>query len=342
MRYLLVFLFFCSVISCDETQQRIAFTTVSIEPVYEDSLSIRAITFLDSNTLSFAANKGTYGTVDLESGKVRTNVEKYHTLIPEYRAIATNKADFFMLSIGNPALLYKTGDNGKMDLVYMEEGEGVFYDAIAFWNADEGIAVGDTVDGCISITITRDGGFTWTKLDCQQLPKSIGGEGAFAASNTNIEVFGNDTWVATTKRILYSPDKGKTWEAITTPVRTVAESEGIFSIDFHDKNLGIAVGGDFTKPEGNLRNKAITSDGGKTWSLIADGNDPGYKSCIQFVPGGGGKEIVAIGFTGISYSKDSGAQWKTLSEEGFYTLRFLNDTVAYAAGKNRISKLTFK
>lgn len=342
MRYLLVLLFFCSIGSCDEAQKRTSFTSVSIKTVYEDSLSIRAIAFLDSNTLSFAANKGTYGTVDLASEKVRTNVEKYHTLIPEYRAIATNKIDFFMLSVGSPALLYKTGENGKMDLVYIEEGEGVFYDAISFWNVDEGIAVGDTVDGCISIIITRDAGFTWTKLDCEQLPKGIPGEGAFAASNTNIKILGNDTWVATTKRILYSSDKGKTWEAFTTPVKTLAEAEGIFSIDFYNKDLGIAIGGDFTKPEGNRQNKAITNDGGKTWSLVADGSHPGYKSCVQFVPDGEGKEMVAVGFTGITYSSDSGVNWRSLSDEGFYTLRFLNDTVAYAAGKNRISKLIFK
>jgi hypothetical protein len=34
--------------------------------------------------------------------------------------------------------------------------------------------------------------------------------------------------------------------------------------------------------------------------------------------------------------------WKELSKDSFYTLRFQNDSVAYAAGKNRISKLVFK
>jgi hypothetical protein len=51
---------------------------------------------------------------------------------------------------------------------------------------------------------------------------------------------------------------------------------------------------------------------------------------------------VAIGFTGISYSNDTGMNWRALSNEGFYTIRFQNDSVAYAAGKNRIAKLTFK
>lgn len=342
MRYLLLVLLLGSLFSCDEKHKGEAFTSVSVETVYEDSLSIRAIAFLDAQTLSFAANKGTYGSVDLTTGKVRTNVEKYHTLIPEYRAIATNKTDFFMLSIGSPALLYKTGDNGKMDLVYMEEGDGVFYDAIAFWNEAEGIAVGDAVNGCLSIIVTRDGGFTWTKVDCDRLPEAMDGEGAFAASNTNIKIIGNEAWVATTKRMLYSADKGRTWQAYDTPVSTLEETEGIFSIDFYDGLLGIAVGGDFTKPNDNSGNKAMTSNGGKTWNLVADGQNPGYKSCVRFVPGREGAEIVAVGFTGISYSKDKGQNWEKLSNEGFYTVRFLNDTVAYAAGKNRICRLTFQ
>jgi hypothetical protein len=63
---------------------------------------------------------------------------------------------------------------------------------------------------------------------------------------------------------------------------------------------------------------------------------------VRYVPGGEGKEIVAVGFTGISYSVDAGENWKELSSEGFYTIRFLNDSVAYAAGKNRLAKLKFK
>jgi hypothetical protein len=52
--------------------------------------------------------------------------------------------------------------------------------------------------------------------------------------------------------------------------------------------------------------------------------------------------LVALGFTGISYSSDGGGSWKQLSEEPFFTLRFLNDSTAYAAGSNKIAKLVFK
>jgi len=328
--------------TCVEKTIKNPFKTVSIEQLFEDSLSIRAIQIMDAKTLSFAANKGTFGTFDLETKKVRINIQTHDTIIPEFRAVAHTSTDFFMLSVGSPALLYKTGDGGKMDLVYMEEGDGVFYDTMTFWNDQEGIAVGDTVDGCISIIITRDGGNTWNKLSCNVLPAMIESEGAFAASDTNIKTIGNKTWVATTKRILFSPDKGRTWKAFETPVSNAEEAAGIYSIDFWDENLGIAFGGDYTKPERNTENKAITKDGGKTWTLIADGQEPSYKSCVQFVPNSEGKEIVALGFTGISYSSDKGKTWKKLSDESFYTIRFLNDSVAYAAGKNRIAKLVLK
>ena len=329
-------------VSCSKIEKKQPFTSVEISDLYTDSLSIRAIELM-GNSLAFAANKGTFGTVELSSGKVRYNIQKYDTIIPEFRAVAHNATDFFMLSIANPALLYKTGEDGSMDLVYTEEGEGVFYDAMTFWNNREGIAVGDSRNGCLSIIITRDGGHHWYKIPCNELPVGIDGEGAFAASNTNIKTVGDHVWIATTSgRIFYSPDKGKKWTVYQTPIRNIEPTEGIYSIDFFDERLGVAVGGDYTDPENNKANKALTKDGGETWQLIADGKEPGYKSCIQFVPETNGSGLVAVGFKGISYSSDMGNSWKELSTASFYTLRFENDSVAYAAGRNRISRLVFK
>ncbi len=341
MKHLSFILLFFFIASCNKTKKRNPFSSVVIETVFKDSLSIRAIEIMDGS-LAFAANKGVFGSIDLETGKVRTNIEKHHTLIPEFRAVAHTTTDFFMLSVADPALLYKTGNNGSMELVYKEEGESVFYDAMTFWNDMEGIAVGDSMNGCLSVIITRDDGNTWLKQPCSELPLGIENEGAFAASNTNIKTIGDKTWIATTSgRVLFSGDKGRTWQAFQTPIANKKDTEGIYSIDFYDDNIGMVIGGDYLNPENNRANKAITKDGGKTWKLIADGQDPSYKSCVQFVPGSKGNEIVAIGFTGISYSKDMGGTWSRLSDESFYTIRFLNDTVAYAAGSNRIAKLRF-
>jgi photosystem II stability/assembly factor-like uncharacterized protein len=244
------------------------------------------------------------------------------------------------MSIYNTWLLYKYGI-----LVYMEEHEKVFYDSIEFWNVNEGIAIGDQTDGCMSIIITRNGGETWKKLPCDVSPKVLVGEGAFAASDTNIKIIGDNTWVATggvASRVLYSPNKGETWEVYETPIAQGTESLGMYSIDFYDENIGFAIGGDYTQPEVNKQNKIKTIDGGKIWSIVADGKAPGYRSCVQFIPNSATKELVAVGFNGIDYSNDFGSTWKHLSDEGFYTIRFLNDSIAYAAGKGNVSKLKFK
>ena len=103
MRY--SFLLLILLISCADLDRTAPFQSVSVTDVYTDSLSIRAIELM-GNSLAFAANKGTFGTVDLASGKVRSKVEKYHTQIPEFRSVSHNATVFFMLSVANPALLY--------------------------------------------------------------------------------------------------------------------------------------------------------------------------------------------------------------------------------------------
>ncbi len=342
MKYLMITIVLLILFSCDEVKEVKPFSSVLVQTIYEDSLSIRAIEII-GESLAFSANKGFIGSIDLASGKIFTKTQQYDSIFPEFRAIAHTPKDVFVLSVANPALLYKTGDKGEFELVYKEEAESVFYDAMTFWNDQEGIAIGDSMDGCLSIIITRNGGTSWEKLPCSILPKGIDGEGAFAASNTNIKTVGDRAWVATTKgRIFFSVDKGKNWKVIQTPINNTETTQGIYSLDFYDENIGFAIGGDYTKPNQNKRNKALTTDGGKTWQLVADGAAPDYKSCVQFVPNSNGKGLVAIGFTGISYSSDMGENWTELSKESFYTLRFKNDSIAYAAGKNGIAKLTFK
>ncbi|MGB1308808.1 MAG: WD40/YVTN/BNR-like repeat-containing protein [Oceanihabitans sp.] len=250
------------------------------------------------------------------------------------------KQDIFAITIASPAKLYKNGE-----LVYQENNEKAFYDALAFWNNQEGIAIGDPTDACMSIIITRNGGETWEKINCSLLPEKEEGEAAFAASDTNIAIKGDKTWVATggkSSRILFSPDKGKTWEVYNTPIVQGLETTGMYSLAFYDAKNGFAIGGDYTKPEANTANKIRTKDGGKTWQLVVNTQNPGYRSCVQYVPNSNAKKLVAIGFKGIDYSADAGNTWKHLSDSSFYTIRFVNDSIAYAAGNGRISKLTFR
>jgi len=341
MKYALTFgvlsLFFigCKPLTKTTTVQ---FINVTIETIIEDSLlNIRAIE-LNKHTLKAVSSIG--DTYDLDTNTNQIKVGRVSNDTINFRASAIVEDIYFTLSIGSPAYLFM--DN---KLVYVEKHSDVFYDALHFWNSKEGIAIGDPIDGCMSMIITRDGGHTWKKLTCDQLPSSTDGEAAFAASDTNIAIVGDQTWVATgglSSRILYSADKGINWVVFKTPIVQGQKTTGIFSIDFYDAINGFAIGGDYTKPKNHQSNKIRTHDGGKTWEVVAQNQSPGYRSCVQYVPNSHAKGLVAVGFEGVDYSNDSGATWRHLSDEGFYSLRFLNDSIAYAAGKGRISKLSFK
>lgn len=348
MRYFSLLLLVLTLVACkNETMKsEKGISKVEIHNVLEDStLSIRALEILDNKSIAFAANKSTYGLYNSETDEWLISEQTYDSLNLEFRAIANNSEDFFMLNVGNPALLFKTSNSGNMELVYKEEHEKVFYDAMTFWNKKEGIAIGDATDDCLSIIITRDGGKSWNKVPCNVLPDANKGAAAFAASNTNIVVKGSKTWIATggmASTVLYSADKGQTWEVFDTPIIQGKETAGMYSLDFYDDMTGFAIGGDYTNPEANAANKIRTLDGGKTWELVGENQDPGYRSCVQYLPNGEGEELLSVGFNGVDYSKDNGTTWRHLTDEGFYTVRFVNDSVAYAAGQGRISKLLFK
>lgn len=315
--------------------------------VYHIPSSIRALKVVDHKTVWFAGSSGVYG-FTRDGGQtwyidsITNGPDK-----PDFRSIAVTRNALFLLSAGSPALLYKSTDQGRnWRLVYQNTDPKVFYDAMAFWNDEEGIAIGDPMDTCLSIIITRNGGESWEKVSCKILPAAVEGEAAFAASNSNIAIVGNHVWVVTggkNARVFHSPDKGKIWDVYGTPVIQGDQMTGIFSVDFWDEDHGIIIGGDWNNKEGNVRNKAATEDGGKTWELVAMGEEPGYRSCIKFFPDGKGQEIIAAGIPGISYSADGGKSWIKLSNESYYTLDFgKNRKTIWLAGKGKIGRMELK
>ncbi len=345
MRYFLVCVLVIVLSSCSSFLGK-EFTSVSITPIFEDSLSIRAIAPVNEDRLWFAANAGIVGLIDHGTPKLASI--KYGDSLLHFRSVAVTNEAAFVLSIGNPGVLYKIlFDNREatnITTVYTEEGEKVFYDAMAFWNDKEGIAMGDPTSNCLSIIITRDGGTTWKKLPCDILPPTEPGEAAFAASNSNIALYGDKVWIVTggkRARVFHSADKGRSWEVYSTPILQGKAMTGIYTVDFYDENTGVIFGGDWERKEFNEGNKAITRDGGKTWSLLSNGSGPGYRSSVRFVPGTEGTAMVAVGSPGISYSRDQGESWIELSNQGFYAIEFVNDSTAFASGRNKIAKLIF-
>ncbi|WP_428228602.1 oxidoreductase [Flavobacterium sp.] len=322
------------------------FSAIQVDTLFKDKISIRAIS-IDKNKIWYGGDNSRFGYYDLDKNEKFEEHIYRDTLKLEFRSIAQTSKDIYLLSVGNPALLYQVSKKTqKVKLVYKEINTKVFYDSMQFWNDKEGIAIGDPTEDTFSIIVTRDGGETWTKLLSDKLPTNAEGEAAFAASNSNIVIKGNDTWLVSggkKARVFYSPDKAKTWKVIETPVVQGKAMTGIFTADFYDAKHGFVAGGDYELPNHNSDNKAVTNDGGKTWELIGQNQGFGYASCVQYVPGGNGKELVCVGSGGLQYSTDSGSSWIQLSDDTkLFTIRFINRNTAIAAGHNKVVRIHFR
>ena len=236
----------------------------------------------------------------------------------------------YVMSIGAGSLsrIFKTTDAGATwTLQFINEHPEAFFDAMAFWDADHGIAVSDAVQGAFVIITTDNGGRTWTRVPAEKLPPALPNEGAFAASGTNVTVFGSShvwfgTGAAARARVLYSADRGATWQIAETPLRAGASS-GIYSIAFRDASHGVIVGGDYAKEAEAVENAAITSDGGRTWTLTTGLS--GFRSVVAYLPGSPAT-FLAAGPLGSNISTDDGRTWSAVQGPGF-------DTFSFAPGK---------
>ncbi|MBZ5530382.1 MAG: oxidoreductase [Acidobacteriia bacterium] len=231
------------------------------------------------------------------------------------------------------AQIYRTTDGGKTwKQVFEEKRAGIFFDAVAFWDRRHGIVLSDPIEGKFALFITDDGGLTWNQLPPAALPAALPNEGAFAASNSCLVVQGEkNVWFATggakVARVFRSNDRGRTWQVAETPMHPANASSGIFSLAFQDAKHGIAVGGDYQKPESSdLPNVLRTSDGGKTWQPLEPTSPKGvYFSSTALLSPHGVDSIVAVGINGAFMWDKS---WGRVGDEGLNL-----NSVAVARGR---------
>jgi len=259
-------------------------------------------------------------------------------------ALSENVAYALSIGPGAASRIYKTSDSGDhWTLQFQNRDPKVFLDAMAFADETQGVAYSDSVDGHLVVLTTNTGGREWERVADDRLPPAAPGEGAFAASGTNVALIGREhVWIGTSvSRVVRSTDGGRTWTATTTPVAT-GEATGIFSIAFRDTQHGVVVGGNYRKESDAVDNVAVTADGGATWTLVRDRGLSGFRSVVAWVPSAGARSAIAIGPSGADWSSDDGQTWTPLRSDGFDTVSFAPHTlVGWAAGAGgRIAKLT--
>ncbi|MBD0372066.1 MAG: oxidoreductase [Pyrinomonadaceae bacterium] len=304
------------------------------------TVRFRGVSAVSRSVAWASGDKGTYArTVDggmtWRAGAVPGATEL------DFRDVDAFDADTaYLLSIGEgeKSRIYKTTDGGKSwTLQFKSNRPQAFFDSMAFWDRDHGIAVSDPVEGRFLIITTSDGGRTWKEMPADGMPQALQGEGAFAASGTCITVEGKrNVWFGTGgpegARVFRSTDGGRTWTVAKTPVIS-GKAAGIFSVAFWNAKQGVVVGGDYTKEREARNNVAVTSDGGRTWSLI-DGRAPdGYRSCVVFVPAAKKPTLVTVGPSGSDYSLDEGRSWTSIGTEGFHSTSFKSLSAGWAVGE---------
>jgi len=271
---------------------------------------------------------------------------------------------------GDLSRLYKTTDGcSSWKLLFTNPDQDGFWDAMVFWDRKTGEILGDPVEtdaGEFRVvsdldksspskdeqpkTATRfatfstwNGGKTWQRSMNGFLNSDPKRSGAFAASNSSMVRFDGWGWIGIGGKDGSFVYRGQTatdlplsdglfWKKILVPITSGTDSAGVFSLAFRDPEHGLAVGGDYTKPNDSAGTAAWSSDGGKTW--VAAAKPPhGYRSAVAW--DGELKAWIAAGTNGSDVSWDDGKTWQPLDDGKWNAL-----SLPWIAGPDgRIAKL---
>ncbi len=308
--------------------------------------SFRGLSVANENVIWITGTRGAF-VHSIDGGKTwqaDSMAGATHLDFRDVHAVDANTIYLMAAGPGERSRIYKTNDGGQnWKLQFTMQDSAGFLDGFEFWDERRGLAFGDPIDQRLYLLTTNDGGNTWQRIPPENIPPVLKGEYAFAASGTSIVVQGkSQVWIGTggaAARVFHSKNSGENWGVANTPMPSGSESAGIFSLAFRDEKNGIAVGGDYRKPNEVLGSVAITKDGGQTWALIKDAPLE-YRSCVAFVPGTKGQMLIAVGTSGADYSRDGGLTWTRIDDAGFNVVSAGAMTSIWAAGpEGKIGKL---
>jgi len=310
--------------------------------------SLRGITVVDAKTIWVSGDAATV-LRSTDGGSTWSNVSPPNAGELDFRDVEAFDAEVaYVMSAGQgpKSRIFKTMDGGKTwKQQFLTFQPKYFFDCFAFWDRDHGIAIGDPIGNHFSTLETHDGGEHWALIT--SLPQILQTEAAFATGTCIATSGQNDIWFGTGSdrgaRVFHSSDHGRRWSTVATPITAEEVGSGIFSIAFANPQVGIAVGGNYQKPEQVKVNAAITTNGGRTWMATAQ-QPGGYRCGVAFRPGTDARTIVAVGTNGVDLTEDRGAHWRQLTNERYQSVAFTPDgSMAYILGQNgRVARINFK
>ena len=282
---------------------------------------------------------GTKGTVVVSRDKgvswQQIKVAGSETL--QFRDIWANGHDIYLLAAGEAekSRLYRSSDNGQhWQLQYTMDHPKGFINCFDFWDKDNGIVFGDSIDDKLFMLSTQDGGKHWQRI--ANAPQAQeGGEGGFSASGSCVRISGNDgAWVVTgaTKntRLLQTKDRGQSWLS-KTMLFPKGSTAGIFSAMPQDNWL---FGGRMKTKDLSAKVTALHKEQ-SIWQQVKGLPFTGaiYGSARS------NNNIILVNPEGAALSKDNGKTWQKISQHSYWVVEFDQQGNAWLAGPDgRISQ----
>lgn len=222
--------------------------------------------------------------------------------------------------------VFKTTDGGT---TWTRQASAAFTTAsfvnyVHFWDANNGMCMGDKRDNYFEIYTTTNGGTTWTRTPSANIAATPGGDYSYT---NKAFVVGNTVWFGTDNgKLLRSTDRGLNWTVINTPLTdfgglTDPSSRGEFA--FRDDNTGVI-------QELESQTLYVTTNGGTTWApTSATGafwGSIGYAGTV-LVSGGS-----STGNFGSSYSTNNGTSFTGIDVDSHTSLKFLDANTGWGGG----------
>jgi len=226
--------------------------------------------------------------------------------------------------------IYKTEDGGKtwkqQNTAWTLPATGPAF--VHFFNALDGLAVGDVKNGYHSIVTSSNGGTIWERVpdanNIPVLPSEQTSIGMFTVSG-NCFYFG--AAYGSSGRIFKSSDRGKTWTVCSTGFTT---PENIHIMPAFNNNLkGLAVASYGSNHQGIAR----TSDGGQSWSHVSSPEVDALWTAS--IPGIDDAYVVSGGYwgvlkTGSAFTTDHGTTWTMIDNLPHLIPEFVDQTVGWS------------
>ncbi len=254
-----------------------------------------------------------------------------------YSPFPTYDYTFETFSCSTVGKILKTTDGGvnwNWQSTALFAAPAGFPNMVYFFDANNGICMGDPNGGYFEIYTTTDGGTNWIRTPQLNIAANQAGEFGITSVYTT---YGDSTmWFGTNfGRIYKTTDRGLNWTVASTPYT----GSYIGDIAFRDADNGIASNGS----AGALADAIRTIDGGTTWTIIPANTAGILNKVFSYVPGTDSTYFLSspqLG-GGTAFTLDDANSWAPVDNLIHSDIEFVNPTTGWT-GSNELNAPMFK